>query len=170
MKKVLAMLAVLALFGAIPAVAAAQTEPDGGGDTVSSGNTQNSGIDQGAQGGGDAVGGDSDGDGHGDGSGDAAGGDGNAGNQAAVCQQNAGGDADCDIDQSQRFGDDSFVDNDGDGVNDRDEHRGVHGVGSGVGHVGLARTGFDTWILALIGVLAVAGGLAMLATQRRVSS
>jgi hypothetical protein len=157
MSKVIALIAALALFAALPAVAAAQTEPGEGGDTVSSGNTQDGDIDQGAQGGGDAVGGEGDGDG-----GDAAGGDGNAGNQAAICQQNAGGDADCAIDQRQNFGD-TFVDRDGDGVNDRLEHRGV----GHVGHVGLARTGFDAWVLALIGGLAVIGGIAMLATQRR---
>jgi hypothetical protein len=163
MSKVIALIAALALFAALPAVAAAQTEPGEGGDTVSSGNTQDGDIDQGAQGGGDAVGGEGDGDG-----GDAAGGDGNAGNQAAICQQNAGGDANCSIDQSQNFGD-----ADRDGVNDRHGHgHGGHGghARSGVvsvHNVGLARTGFDAWVLALVGGLAVAGGLGLLAAQRR---
>ncbi|HEX2135912.1 MAG TPA: hypothetical protein VHG30_08395, partial [Microvirga sp.] len=70
MTKVIAMLVALALFGAIPAVAAAQTPP-GEGDTVSSGNTQDADLEQEAEAG------------HG----------GNAGNQGAICQQNAGGDA-----------------------------------------------------------------------------
>jgi hypothetical protein len=90
MSKLGAMIVALVLFGAMPAAAAAQIQP-GGGDTVASGNTQDGSISQGAQGGG-AGGGDTDGDGDVDG-GDAAGGDGNAGNQAAICQQNAGGNA-----------------------------------------------------------------------------
>ena len=173
MSKVIALIAALALFAALPAVASAQTEPQGGGDTVSSGNTQDSDIDQGAQGGGDAIGGGGDDDGHG---GDAAGGDGNAGNQAAVCQQNAGGDANCAIDQSQRFGDvDGDGDNDGDHDGDGDVdhvsgHGGGHGGGvggGGVQSVTLARTGFDAWVLALLGGVSLAGGLGLLAAQRR---
>jgi LPXTG-motif cell wall-anchored protein len=45
---------------------------------------------------------------------------------------------------------------------------GVGGVGGGgVGGVTLARTGMDAWIFALIGGLAVAGGVGILAAQRR---
>jgi hypothetical protein len=44
---------------------------------------------------------------------------------------------------------------------------GVGGGGGGVGGVTLARTGADAWILALIGGLAVAGGVGILAAQRR---
>ena len=41
-----------------------------------------------------------------------------------------------------------------------------HG-GGGVGGVTLARTGSDVWILALVGGVALAGGLGLLAAQRR---
>jgi hypothetical protein len=157
MFKVVGLIVALVLFGALPAVAAAQTPP-GEGDTVSSGNTQDADIEQDAEAGGEG------GNGHGR---HGADGGGNAGNQAAICQQNAGADALCDINQSQRFGAGGFVDVDRDGVDDRREHRGVGGVGGGVV---LARTGFDAWILALIGGIAVLGGIAMLAARRRVSS
>ena len=43
---------------------------------------------------------------------------------------------------------------------------GASGVTS-VSNVGLARTGFDAWILALVGGVALAGGLGVLAAQRR---
>jgi hypothetical protein len=155
MFKLVGLIVALVLFGALPAVAAAQTPPEDG-DTVSSGNTQDGEIEQEAQGGGGGEG--DNGNGHG--------GNGNAGNQAAICQQNAGADAVCDINQSQRFGAGGFVDVDRDGVHDRHER---HGVG-GLGGVVLARTGFDAWILALIGGVAVLGGIAMLAAHRRVSS
>jgi len=39
--------------------------------------------------------------------------------------------------------------------------------GGGVGGVNLARTGSDAWILALVGGVALAGGLGLLAAQRR---
>jgi LPXTG-motif cell wall-anchored protein len=41
------------------------------------------------------------------------------------------------------------------------------GVGGGVGGVTLARTGFDAWVLALIGGFSLAGGLGLFAAQRR---
>src|SRR5215210_1245772 len=44
------------------------------------------------------------------------------------------------------------------------------GVGGGVAsvsNVGLARTGFDAWILALVGGVALAGGIGLLMAQRR---
>src|SRR5215211_9364246 len=86
------MLVALALFGALPAVAAAQgTQPDGDGDTISSGNTQDGDIDQDAQAGGDGD----------DGDGDGAGG--NAGNQACLIQQNAGRDVNAGCNQEQNF-------------------------------------------------------------------
>ena len=37
----------------------------------------------------------------------------------------------------------------------------------GVGGVTLARTGFDAWALALLGGLSLAGGIGLLAAQRR---
>ena len=39
-----------------------------------------------------------------------------------------------------------------------------------VRHVPLARTGFDAWMLALLGGVSLAGGLGLLAAQRRGSS
>jgi hypothetical protein len=165
MSKVLTMLVALALFGALPAVASAQgTSPSGGGGTVSSGNTQNGTIDQDAEAGGGELGGDGSGD---DGSADG----GNAGNQACLIQQNAGRDANAACNQTQ-----NFVDADRNGVNDRVEHRrhGVNGVtgvgGAGVHSVTLARTGFDAWALALVGGIALFGGIGMLVAQRRLAS
>lgn len=159
MSKVVGMLVALALFGALPAVAAAQgTQPDGDGDTISSGNTQDGDIDQDAQAGGDGD----------DGDGDGAGG--NAGNQACLIQQNAGRDANAACNQEQ-----NFVDLNRNGVDDRNERRHVHGVGGdddgvGVRSVTLARTGFDAWVLALVGGIALAGGIGMLAARRRTVS
>ena len=194
MVKVIGMLVALAMFCAMPAVSFA----GGSNDNVSSGNTQEAGIDQGAAGGdssaggGDGGGSDSDGDdgdGEGGDGGDADSGDGgDAGNQAAVCQQNAGDDANCSIDQSQNFGGDTFVDGDGDGEDDSedndvegdDDNDGEGGgdfeddddvtsggTGGGVDSVELAQTGFDAWVLALIGGFSLAGGLGLLAAQRR---
>ena len=153
MSKVIALIAALALFGALPAVAAAQTEPGEGGDTISSGNTQSGEIEQSAQGG-------------------------NAGNQGAIVQQNAGEDANAHVNQSQNFGDVGGNGHRGHGghgghVRGHGGHGGsvsVHGVGGhggGVGGVSLARTGFDAWILALIGGATIAGGIGLLAAQRR---
>jgi|SRR5829696_1777544 len=146
MSKVLGMLLALAMFAAVPAVALGQ-------DTVSSGNTQTGAIGQNAN----------------------AGSGGNAGNQAAIVQQNAGRDANAAVNQSQNFR------TGGAGVSGRGgghvtTHGHVHGggvssfgVGGGgnVGGVTLARTGFDAWVLALIGGAALAGGLGLLAFQRR---
>jgi hypothetical protein len=161
MKKVVGMLVALVLFGALPAVAAAQgTSPSSGGNTVSSGNTQTGTVNQGANAGGET--GDNDGTRNGNGTG------GNAGNQACLIQQNAGRDANAACNQSQNFGGGAAVRT---GVG-----RGVVGVRtgvSGVSRVGtvqgvtLARTGFDAWVLALIGGAAVAGGLGLLAAGRR---
>jgi hypothetical protein len=167
MSKVVGMLAALALFCAFPAMAFAQTPP-GGGDTISSGNTQDADIEQEAS----------------------AGAGGNAGNQAAIVQQNAGGDAIAEVNQTQNFSTGGAV------VRDRGfEHGRVHGVGGGhfhgvgggrvgvsrvhgvggggfggvggVGGGGLAVTGFDAWIVALVGGGMLAGGLGLLTAQRR---
>jgi hypothetical protein len=154
MSKVLTLLLALALFAAIPAVASAQgTQPDGDGDVVSSGNTQEGEIEQDAE----------------------AGRGGNAGNQACLIQQNAGRDANaaCNQEQNFRSGD---VDVRGVGGGDVDRFHGdddrVHGVGGGgvgggVQSVTLARTGFEAWVLALLGGLSLAGGIGILAAQRR---
>jgi hypothetical protein len=94
-----------------------------------------------------------------------------------VRQQNgiAGGD----LTQSQTIREgDVFVDADGDGVDDdNDVEDNDVGDGFGVGgpvhrveSVSLARTGFDAWMLALIGGVAIAGGIAMIAVGRRSSS
>ena len=152
MSKVLTMLVALALLGAVPAIASAQTTPGGDG-TVSSGNTQTGDIDQDAD----------------------AGSGGNAGNQACLIQQNAGRDANAACNQEQNFRTGGAVTGQGGGnVNDNDNdidgggNVGVSGVGGGgVQSVTLARTGFDAWVLALIGGLSVAGGLGLLAAQRR---
>src|SRR5215218_5382771 len=160
MSKVLSLLLAFALFAAIPAVASAQgTSPAGGGNTVSSGNTQDGDIDQDAD----------------------AGSGGNAGNQACLIQQNAGRDANAACNQEQNFTTQNNVNRgvgagDVDRVHDQDndvEHVGVGGAdvtgvgGGGVQSVTLARTGFDAWVLALIGGLTLAGGIGLLAAQRR---
>ena len=160
MSKVLTLLVALALFGAMPAVAAAQGTPPpngDGGDTVSSGNTQEGEIEQDAEAG------------HG----------GNAGNQACLIQQNAGRDANAACNQEQNFrtnaengegGNGHHHGHGGDVNGEGGETFGVggaHGVGGGVQSVSLARTGFDAWILALLGGLSAAGGLGLLAAQRR---
>ncbi len=149
MSKVVAMLAALALFCAVPAMAFAQ------GDTISSGNTQDADVEQEAS----------------------AGSGGNAGNQAAVVQQNAGDDAIAEVNQSQNFRTGGVVTHGrvhghGHGHGGRvhgvgGRVHGVGGVGGGVGGVGLAVTGFDAWIVALVGGGLLAGGLGLLATQRR---
>ena len=168
MTKVVGMLVALAMFCAMPAVAFAQDD----GDNVSSGNTQN-GTQNGTASGGDASGGSASGGGSGDEDGDGSGGDasggdggrgGDAGVQQGMCQQNAGEDANCEINQSQSFGGDTWVDVDGDGIDDdNDAHVRHHGVQS----VRLARTGFDAWLLALVGGISLAGGLGLIAAQRR---
>jgi hypothetical protein len=157
MSKVLTLLLALALFAAIPAVASAQgTTPSGDGDTVSSGNAQEGEIEQDAD----------------------AGAGGNAGNQACLIQQNAGRDANAACNQEQNFRSGGDVDVNGVGGGDVDRFHGggdndvdsvgVGGVGGGgVGGVTLARTGFDAWALALLGGLSLAGGIGLLAAQRR---
>ena len=143
MSKVLGLLVALAMFAAVPAVASAQgTQPSGGG-TVSSGNTQTGTIGQDAD----------------------AGSGGNAGNQACLIQQNAGRDANAACNQSQNFSTGGAVARRG-VVGFNRGATGVSGV-SGVQGVTLARTGFDAWVLALIGGVSVAGGLGLLAAQRR---
>ena len=156
MSKVLGMLVALALFGAMPAVAVAQgTSPSGGGNTTSSGNTQTGDIDQDAN----------------------AGSGGNAGNQACLIQQNAGRDANAACNQTQNFNAQRSVTSGAtsrgvtSGVTSRGVTSGVTsggvGGGGGVQAVTLARTGFDAWVLALIGGVSAAGGLGLLAAQRR---
>ena len=113
MLKVVGMLVALAAFLALPAVAFA------GGDTVSSGNTQDVDIGQNANGGDSTANGGGGGSGGGDG-GDASSGDGgDAGNQAAVVQQITGDDANASINQSQNFGGGGDVDGDDDGRRQR---------------------------------------------------
>ena len=156
MSKVLTMLVALALFGAVPAVAGAQqtdpyepgTQPGAGGN-VSSGNTQTGNIDQ----------------------------DG-AANQACLIQQNAGRDANAACSQEQNVGTGN-AGTEGTGVRSTGVTgtqgvgtSGVTGTSGGVGggsvqSVSLARTGFDAWVLALLGGVSVAGGLGLLAAQRR---
>jgi hypothetical protein len=152
MSKVLGILVALAMFCALPAMAFAQ------GDTISSGNSQDADVEQEAS----------------------AGSGGNAGNQAGVIQQNAGDDAVGVINQSQNFRSGGAVTHGrvhGHGGHFRGQGHGgrVHGVGGGgfggvgggVGGGGLAVTGFDAWIVALVGGSLLAGGLGLLAAQRR---
>ena len=154
MSKVLATLVALVVFAAIPASALAQgtqpgTEPGTGGDVVSSGNTQNAGVDQ----------------------------EGTA-NQACVIQQNAGRDANAACEQDQNVGTGTSGNGSGNGSNSNGVSgtttgsNGVTGSSGGVGggsvqSVSLARTGFDAWVLALLGGVSLAGGLGLLAVQRR---
>jgi len=171
MTKTIGVLVALAMFCAIPGVAFAQIEVDPPvlSDTVGDEATQNNSTGQNA---------DAD--------------DGNAANQNATCQQISGGNSNCSINQSQEQnivrgdvgvggdddgvsgdddgvgGDDDGVGGDDDGVSgDDDGVTGDGGVGGGVESVTLARTGFDAWVLALVGGLALAGGLALLVAQRR---
>jgi hypothetical protein len=165
MTKVIGMLVALAMFCAMPAVAFAGGEVDG---------NQEAEIDSGAVvvGGGGDDNGDPYGNGDDNGNGDI---DVSDDDRNAICQQIAGGDAHCNIDQSQNFGADRHVTHrDGHGVGVRSfgvggghVSGGGGGVGGGVQSVTLARTGFDAWVLALLGGLSVAGGLGLLAAQRR---
>ncbi len=164
MSKVLTLLVALALFAALPAVASAQgTQPDGDGDVISSGNSQEGEIEQEAE----------------------AGDTGNAGNQACLIQQNAGRDANAACNQEQNFatsvdrghengeggGDNGEENGEGGGEDSESETVSVSGVGGGeVQSVTLAKTGFDAWVLALIGGVALAGGLGLLAAQRRLNA
>jgi hypothetical protein len=120
MSKLLGVLVALVIFGALPAIAAAQTPPSEG-DTVSSGNTQDADIEQEAEAG-----------------------------QGGEAAHEAGGD---------------FRGHGGGRVHG--DSGGVGGGGGGVGGVTLARTGFDSWILAVLGGLSLAGGIGLLAAQRR---
>src|SRR5215211_8695016 len=151
MSKVLGMLVALAIFAAVPAVAFGQDN--------ASHNHQSGHIDQSAS----------------------AGSGGNAGNQGAIVQQNAGRDANAAVNQQQNFstGGANVTGRGGDfrghghGGRNFGQGGGVSsfgvggGGGGGVGGVTLARTGFEAWILALIGGAALAGGVGMLALRRR---
>ena len=174
MTKVIGMLVALAMFCAMPAVAF------GGGDISNEDQGVGGSVDVEAGGGGSGGdGGDADGDGEGDG-GDGEGGeggDGGDGGDACGISQGAGEDAnaECNFDGSGDTTNEgnTFVDGDGDGVDDNDESDG-DGVddndesdSDGVEGVELARTGFDVGVLALFGGIALASGLALLIVQRR---
>ena len=177
MTKVIGMLVALAMFCALPAVAFAQVD-DGVVDDDNGGQTVNQDIDQ-------TIGGDGD-DGYNGYNGD--GGD-NDNNVQCAINQVAGGDAHAENEcgnvtnvrgaggAGRGVGGAGGVGGVG-GVGGAD--RGVGGVGAGdVGGVGggvggggvqgvrLAVTGFDAWLLAVIGGLSLAGGLGLLAAQRR---
>jgi hypothetical protein len=162
--RIAAMLVALAMFCAFPALAFGQDEE------VDQDVTQENETEQEA----DASGGDGDGGSGGDG--------GIAANQNATCQQVAGGDASCSIDQSQSFGGDTFISRGGGDVDHDNGDNGVGGVvhdrgvavgggqvvsGGVGGGVTLARTGFDAWVLALVGGVLIAGGVGLLVAQRR---
>ena len=162
MTKVIGMLVALAVFCAMPAVAFANHGGGHGyGDNVSSG---------------DAIvrGGDVNGDGY-----DGGGSGGDVGVGCAISQA-AGGDAtatnNCGNTTVQGAGEgEGEGEGVGGGVGAGQEGVGgaVTGVGGGAGGVGgaqgvrLAVTGFDAWLLAAIGGLSLAGGLGLLAAQRR---
>ena len=144
MSKVLSLVVALALVGVVPSVASAQTTPSSGGsgtgNTVT-GNTNTGGTI-------------------------------NAGSGSQNCQQQ--GIAGRDVNQScvnsqvgtSRTTGTSGVRTGTTGVRSTGV-TGTSGVGNGVQSVSLARTGFDAWVLALLGGISVAGGLALLAAQRR---
>src|SRR5215211_882056 len=140
MSKVLGMLVALAIFAAVPAVAFGQDN--------ASHNEQSGHIDQSAS----------------------AGSGGNAGNQGAIVQQNAGRDANAAVNQQQNFST-GGANVTGRGGDFRGHGHGGRnfgqGGGVGVSGVAVASTGFEAWILALIGGAALAGGVGMLALRRR---
>ncbi len=115
MSKFLGMLVALAMFAVLPAVASAQGTQPGGGDVISSGNTQEGEIEQSAS----------------------AGSGGNAGNQGAIVQQNAGEDANAAVNQQQNFR------TGGANVHGRGGHhyRGHGGDVNGHGHGGVGGVG-----------------------------
>ena len=73
---------------------------------------------------------------------------------------------------------DEFIEADGDGVDDDNDVEdndvgdgfGVGGPVHGVESVSLARTGFDAWVLSLLGGAVIGGGIGLLAVQRRRSA
>ncbi len=146
----LATLLVAAAFFVIPSAAFAQ---GGGGGAV--GGDQTLTQDQTGAGGGAASG-----DAGSESSGDASGGDNNQIQQGAQQNCTIGGDGECNqsITQNAQI-------NSGGGVS-TDTGRRVQFVRN----VALARTGFDAWMVALLGGLSLAGGLGLLAVQRRGSS
>jgi hypothetical protein len=189
------MLVALAMFCAMPAIAFAGTSQDdntsGGDSSIDQNGTAGDGGGSGGSGsGGDGGGGGEDdeggsgGDGDGGSGGDGDGGD--VGQQAAICSQTTGdGDNDCEIDQSQSFGGSGGSGGSGSGGSgdgsggsgsggsgDGSGGGGVTSSGGGTGggsveSVTLALTGFDAWVLALLGGLSLAGGLGLLVAQRR---
>ena len=165
--RITGMLIALALFGALPAVAMAQgTSPSGGGGTVSSGNTQTGTLNQSAS----------------------AGAGGNAGNQGAIVQQNAGRDANASVNQTQNFSSGGFSGTSSVCCGNTYYNRGYSNryytprsyssnymrsypsYSSSYNRAysaPLAYTGFEAWVLALVGGASIAGGLGMLAARRR---
>ena len=148
------MLVAAAVFCALPAVAVAQG--GGGGtddDVLGGGNTVGGGDQDANTGDNDAVGGSGGTDGGGGGDAGSENDTGDALNQQQNAQNNCtivGGRNECNQSITQ--------------------NQGVGGAAGGVVSargVRLARTGFDAWILAVLGGLALAGGLGMLAAQRR---
>ena len=169
MVKVVGMLVALAMFCAMPAVAFAGGTSDSGNTTDNQSGGGVAGDTSGGDGGGggSGVGGDGssgDGDGGGGEGEGGEGGDGGDGGDFCGISQGAGEDAnaECNLDGSGNTTNegDTFVDADGDGVDDDNESDGVESVD-------LARTGFDVGVLALFGGIALASGLALLLVQRR---
>ena len=181
MSKVLMLLVALAMFAAMPAMAIGHEENghEENGDT-SSHNEQEGEIDQDAEAGSGGNAGNQacliqqnagrgdDGEHNGEHNGgpvlvqengDNGDGDSNGGDANAACNQEQGFTTQNNVNRGVGAGDVDRV-----GVGGAD----VTGVGGGgVQSVTLARTGFDAWVLALIGGLTLAGGIGLLAAQRR---
>ena len=149
----LAMLLVAAAFFVLPSAAFAQ---GGGGGAV--GGDQTLTQEQTGAGGG-AAGGDGGGDAGSESSGDASGGDNNQIQQGAQQNCTIGGDGEC----NQSITQNAQINSGGGGGTTERRVQFVR-------NVPLARTGFDAWMVALLGGLSLAGGLGLLAAQRRGSS
>ena len=156
----LAMLLVAAAFFVLPSAAFAQSG-DGGGGGGAVGGDQTLTQEQTGAGGG-AVSGDGGGDAGSESSGDASGGDNNQIQQGAQQNCTIGGDGEC----NQSITQNAQINSGGGGGVSTDTGRRVQFVRN----VPLAQTGFDAWMVALLGGLSLAGGLGLLAAQRRGSS
>ncbi len=172
MTKVIGMLVALAMFCAMPA-AAFGDEPLNGGNGNHDGNGNGNGNGNH--------------DGNGNGNGSTPNGDGGNGVSSGDIDQNidqtiGGGDNNVQCAINQNAGGDAVATNNcgnvtkvKGGVTRAGQvgvggggAQGVTGVGGGGAQgVTLARTGFDAWVLAVIGGLSLAGGLGLLAAQRR---
>jgi LPXTG-motif cell wall-anchored protein len=169
--RLVVMLVALAMW-AVPATALAQDTSD---DDVNDSNDPSNSASQNQSG--SATGGDADGSGGGQGGGGGTDGGGGSGGDDNDGVGGTGGDAN--LNQNQTIQQCNVVAGD-DGVcdqrnvtNQNINAGGAAGVGAARGRVAvvrgvrLARTGFDAWMFALLGGASLAGGLTLLARQRR---